>query len=127
MRLPALHRKTALRNFNSAAHVEEPETEILLQPGVGRVARAVLPETEKIELTVSDLAEVIELWTGIKASKIQENEYDKIENLEKILREKIVGQEEATELVAKAIRFSSAALRAKKRSASFIFVGPTGV
>ena len=87
----------------------------------------ILPETEKIELTVTDLSEVIELWTGIKASKVQENEYDKIENLENILRERIVGQEEATELVSKAIRFSRASLRGKKRPASFIFVGPTGV
>jgi hypothetical protein len=52
MRLPALHRKTALRNFNSTAHVEEPETEILLQPGVGGVASAVLPETEKMDVAV---------------------------------------------------------------------------
>ncbi len=87
----------------------------------------IIPETEKIALTISDLAEVIELWTGIKASKIQENEYDKIENLEKILRKRVVGQEEATELVSKAIRFSRASLRGKKRPASFIFVGPTGV
>ena len=51
-RFAAFHRKTALRNFNSAAHVEEPETEILLQPGVGGVARAVLSVAEKMDIAV---------------------------------------------------------------------------
>ena len=51
-RFAAFHRKTALRNFNSAAHIEEPETEILLQPGVGGVARTVLSVAEKMDIAV---------------------------------------------------------------------------
>ncbi len=84
-------------------------------------------EAKSVSVTVDDLAAVIELWTGIKAEKIKESEYDRIENLENILRERVIGQDEAVTLVAKAIRRTRAGLQKKKRPASFIFVGPTGV
>ncbi len=89
--------------------------------------KAIEGDAKSVSVTVDDLADVIELWTGIKAEKIKMSEYDKIENLENILKERVIGQDEAVSLTAKAIRRSRAGLQKKKRPASFIFVGPTGV
>lgn len=84
-------------------------------------------EVEKAVVTDDDVARAIELWTGIPASKIKETELKKVAGLEETLKKKIVGQDEAVELVAKAVRRSRVQLSAVKRPASFIFVGPTGV
>ena len=78
-------------------------------------------------VTEDHLAKVIELWTGIPASKIKESEIEKVAHLEDALKKKIIGQDEAVDLVAAAVRRSRVRLTAKKRPASFIFVGPTGV
>lgn len=82
---------------------------------------------EKVYVTEEDLSKVIELWTGIPASKVVESEYKKLENLESKLREKIIGQDEAVSLVCKAIKRTRVQLSKRRRPASFIFVGPTGV
>ena len=74
-----------------------------------------------------DVARVIELWTGIPASRIQENELKKLAGLEQELNSKIVGQEEAVTAVSAAIRRSRVQISPRRRPASFIFVGPTGV
>ena len=79
------------------------------------------------EVTEDDVAKVIELWTGIPASKIKETEIKKIAGLEDALKKKIIGQDEAIELVSKAVLRSRIRLNTVKRPASFIFVGPTGV
>lgn len=84
-------------------------------------------EVDKIQVNMDDLAKVIELWTGIPAVKIAETEYQKLANLEENLREKIIGQDEAVHLVAQAIKRSRADISGRRRPASFIFVGPTGV
>ena len=84
-------------------------------------------ERDKIELTEDDLAKVIEVWTGIPASSISENEFRKIDNLEKEIKKRIVGQDEAVASVAKAIRRSRAGIAYKKKPVSFIFAGTTGV
>ena len=89
--------------------------------------KALLPLTEKVELTSADLSTVIEMWTGIPAKKIMETEFKKIANLENVLKEKIIGQDEACETVAAAIKRTRVQLSTKRRPASFIFVGPTGV
>lgn len=81
----------------------------------------------KVYVTEEDLSKVIELWTGIPASKVVESEYKKLENLEAKLKEKIIGQDEAVELVSKAIKRTRVQLSKRRRPASFIFVGPTGV
>ena len=73
------------------------------------------------------LAKVIEMWTGIPASKIEENELTKLARLEAKLNERIIGQENATKLVADAVKRSRVKTSALHRPASFIFVGPTGV
>lgn len=85
------------------------------------------PKIADIQVEVSDIAKVIELWTGIPAAKIEENEYKKIIGLEERLKKKIIGQDEAIHEVANAIKRSRVQLSKRKRPASFIFVGPTGV
>ena len=85
------------------------------------------PLIEDVKLTPSDLSTVIEMWTGIPAKKIMETEFKKIAKLENILKEKIIGQDEACNKVAAAIKRTRVQLSTKKRPASFIFVGPTGV
>ncbi len=80
-----------------------------------------------IYVTDADLSKVIELWTGIPAIKIIETEFNKIKNLESVLKSKIIGQDEAVGLVNKAIRRTRVQLSKRRRPASFIFVGPTGV
>ena len=78
-------------------------------------------------LTIQDVAEVIENWTKIPVKKITEEETQKLLNLEKNLHKRIVGQNEAVEAVSRAIRRNRAGLKSTKRPPSFIFVGPTGV
>ncbi len=78
-------------------------------------------------VTMDDLAKVIELWTGIPAAKIRENELTRLAELEEHLKAKVIGQDEAVELVASAIRRSRVQISPRRRPASFIFVGPTGV
>ena len=81
----------------------------------------------EIKVSMDDLARVIELWTGIPAVKIRETEYVRLASLEDELKRKIVGQDEAVHLVAQAVKRSRADLAGRRRPASFIFVGPTGV
>ena len=78
-------------------------------------------------VTDADIAKVIELWTGIPASKVQESDLKKLSNLEDALNKRIIGQEEATRLVASAVKRSRVHTSNLHRPASFIFVGPTGV
>ena len=79
------------------------------------------------KVTDEDLAKVIELWTGIPASKIQESELQRVAGLEEALKKRIIGQNEAVRLVSAAVRRSRVQISKKRRPASFIFVGPTGV
>ena len=78
-------------------------------------------------VTEEDLAKVIELWTGIPQSRVRENELLKLMDIEDHLKEKIIGQDEAVEALAKAIKRSRVQISPRRRPASFIFVGPTGV
>ncbi len=84
-------------------------------------------KAENVEVTEDDIARVIELWTGIPASKIKETEFVKIAKLEDSLKTRVLGQDEAVSALAKAIKRSRVQLSKRKRPASFIFVGPTGV
>lgn len=85
------------------------------------------PLVTQINVTEEDVSKVIELWTGIPASKIMENEFKKIVKLEDVLKSRVIGQDSACELVAAAIKRTRVQLSARRRPASFIFVGPTGV
>ncbi|MBP3672537.1 MAG: ATP-dependent Clp protease ATP-binding subunit [Oscillospiraceae bacterium] len=91
---------------------------------------AKIEELEKIPqpaVTMENLARIIELWTKIPASKIKAQEYQQIKGLADRLKEHIVGQDEAVDAVARAIRRNRVGISPKKRPVSFIFVGPTGV
>ena len=80
-----------------------------------------------VNLTIQDIAEVIESWTKIPVKKITEEETLKLLNLEQNLHKRVIGQENAVEAVSRAIRRNRAGLKSTKRPPSFIFVGPTGV
>ncbi len=81
----------------------------------------------EIKLREQDLAKVIEVWTGVPASDIAENDYKKLEHLEKDLSSRIIGQEKAIEAICRAIKRSRVGIAYKRRPVSFIFAGPTGV
>ncbi len=85
------------------------------------------PEDLNTTVTEEDIAKVIELWTGIPASRIRENELAKLVDIEDNLKKKIIGQDEAVEALASAIKRSRCQISPRRRPASFIFVGPTGV
>lgn len=85
------------------------------------------PVVDGIYVSLDDVSKVIELWTGIPANKIIETEYKKMAKLDEVLKAKVLGQDEACELVAAAIKRTRIQLSSRRRPASFIFVGPTGV
>ena len=78
-------------------------------------------------LTMDNLARIIELWTKIPASSIREDEFERLANLDKRLKEHVIGQDEAVDAVCAAIRRSRVGLQVKRKPVSFIFVGGTGV
>lgn len=89
-----------------------------------------LDELRKIpvpQLTMAHLASVIELWTGVPASKVQEQEFSRLIGMEDRLHQRVVGQNKAVSAVAHAVRRSRAGISPKKKPISFLFVGPTGV
>lgn len=89
--------------------------------------REVEETLKKVQVTEEDISKVIELWTGIPANKIAQTEYDKIKHLKEALSKRVIGQDEAVDKVAKAIKRTRVQLSKRRRPASFIFVGPTGV
>ena len=78
-------------------------------------------------VTEDDIARVVQLWTGVPAQKVMESDVRRLQGLEPALKKNIIGQDEAVEAVAAAIRRSRVQLSPQRRPASFIFVGPTGV
>jgi ATP-dependent Clp protease ATP-binding subunit ClpA len=84
-------------------------------------------ELATIELTVDALARVIEIWTGVPAGTINANEFERLNTLDVRLKERIKGQDEAVNAVVRAIKRNRAGVSYKKKPASFIFAGPTGV
>ena len=86
-----------------------------------------VPLVENSPVTEDDLARVIQLWTGIPAQKIVESDLKRLADLDKKLKEKVIGQDEAVDVVAMAVRRGRIQISPRRRPASFIFVGPTGV
>ncbi|MCM1505627.1 MAG: AAA family ATPase [Ruminococcus flavefaciens] len=84
-------------------------------------------KAENVQVMEEDITKVVELWTGIPASKIAETEFLKIARLEGALKKRVLGQDEAVETLSKAIKRTRVHLNKRRRPASFIFVGPTGV
>jgi len=89
--------------------------------------KAGLKKTPPPALTLENLSRVIELWTKIPASQIQEQEYERLAHLEKRLRQQLIGQDEAIAAVSSAIRRNRVGVASKRKPVSFIFVGSTGV
>ncbi len=120
LELRMLNEDTENQNYERLAHVRSK----LLQ------CAARIEELEKIPapaVTMENLARIIELWTKIPASKIKAQEYQQISGLADRLRCHIVGQDEAVDAVARAIRRHRVGISSKRRPVSFIFAGPTGV
>ena len=86
-----------------------------------------VPLVENSPVTEEDLARVIQLWTGIPAQKIVESDLRRLADLDKKLKAKVIGQDEAVDVVSKAVRRGRICVSPRRRPSSFIFVGPTGV
>ena len=91
------------------------------------VAEKIAPKASDNKVTSDDLARVIELWTGVPAAKVKQNNLEKLSSLENNIKKHIIGQDEAIEAVVLGVRRSSVQISSHRRPASFIFVGPTGV
>ena len=89
--------------------------------------KAIEPECDRVVMTEDELAKVIEVWTGIPAANISENEFERLDGLEARLKKRIVGQDAAVEAVTRAIKRNRAGVSYKRKPVSFIFAGPTGV
>ncbi len=111
----------SIEEYQKAADLKMQECSI--QQSIDKIAG----DMEDVYLTVEDIAEVIELQTKIPVKKITEEETARLLNLEENLHKRIIGQNDAVNAVSRTIRRKRAALSKKKRPASFIFVGPTGV
>ena len=111
----------AQRNYEQIAQIRAKE--LKLSDRLHKIE----PECAKVYLTVEQLASVIEVWTGVPASTIGENEFDKLSRLEDNLKTRIVGQDEAVRAVVRAIKRNRAGISYKRKPVSFIFAGPTGV
>ena len=121
-----LIRKDALTNADEVNYEQLAEVNTSLAR-IDSDLKEIDPETLVSKVTEEDIAKVIELWTGIPASRIKENELSKLADLENELKKKIIGQDEAVKALASAIRRSRVQISPRRRPALFIFVGPTGV
>ena len=108
-------------DYQKAADLKTRECQLIEQ--IDQLNKTMKPR----QLTVQDIANVIESWTKIPVQKITEAETQKLLNLETNLHKRIIGQDEAVSAVSRAIRRNRAGLKSTKRPPSFIFVGPTGV
>ncbi len=108
------------QNYERLAHIRSKLMQLALQIED-------LEDKPKPAVTMENLARIIELWTKIPASKSKAQEYEQIKGLSNRLKEHIVGQDEAVDAVARAIRRNRVGISPKRRPVSFIFVGPTGV
>ena len=120
LEMQMLNEDTENTNYERLAHIRSK----LMQLALKIEDLEALP---KPQVTMENLARIIELWTKIPASKIKAQEYQQIKGLADRLKTHIVGQDEAVEAVARAIRRNRVGISPKKRPVSFIFVGPTGV
>lgn len=116
------------QDFEQAAKIRDKEKSIRTLLDEEREKWKNLSSHQVREITKEDIAQVVSSWTGIPATQITKEESEKLLNLEKILHERIVGQDKAVSAVARAIRRGRAGLKNPKRPiGSFIFLGPTGV
>ena len=127
--------KAERENTENAEHTEEQQLEVFRKLAELKARELeVTKEYEKfseaaktVTLLPEHLSHCIEIWTGIPASSINESEFIRIDKLEERLKKRIVGQDKAITVAAKAIKRSRAGIAAKRKPCSFIFAGPTGV
>ena len=120
LELRMLNEETENQNFERMATIRSKLCQLAAQ--IEELEQKPLPA-----VTMDNLARIIELWTKIPASKIKAQEYQQLKALSERLRKHIVGQDEAVDAVAQAIRRNRVGISPKKHPVSFIFVGPTGV
>ncbi len=113
--------KQQQKNYEEIANIKAEELR------VSEKLQKLEPACSAIMLTKENLAEVIEIWTGVPASSISEDEYEKIDNLYNNIKERIIGQDAAVSAVVRAIKRNRAGISYKRKPVSFIFAGPTGV
>lgn len=111
----------SIEDYQKAADLKVRECKLLEQ------LKQFEEENEEIELTIEDIAHVIEAWTKIPVQKLTTIETQKLLELEESLHKRVVGQHEAVNSIARAIRRNRTDFKKKKKPTSFIFVGPTGV
>ncbi len=113
--------KESQKKYEKMAHIQSEE--MRLKARLDEIQGA----CDSITLTEENLASVIELWTGIPATNITANEYERIDTLAERLKKRLVGQDHAVNAVARAIKRNRAGISYKRKPVSFIFAGPTGV
>lgn len=111
----------SIEDYQKAADLKVRECKLLQD------IREIEEKSRDVTLTVEDVAHVIESWTKIPVQRLTEIETEKLLNLEERLHRRVIGQHKAVESISKAIRRNRAGFRKKKKPASFVFVGPTGV
>ena len=111
----------SIEDYQKAADLKVAECKLL------KDIREIEEKCKDVELTVEDIAFVIESWTKIPIQRLTEIETEKLLNLEERLHRRVIGQHEAVKSVSKAIRRNRAGFRKRRKPSSFIFVGPTGV
>ena len=116
-----LEEKEQQRNYEQIARLREQELKLSDR------LHAIEPACAAVQLSVEHLASVIEVWTGVPASTVSENEFEKLNRLEKNIKSRIVGQDVAVSAVVRAIKRNRAGVSYKRKPVSFIFAGPTGV
>ena len=116
------------QNFELAAKLRDDEQKIKTKLEKEKENWKKQKDAEKPELTIDDICEIISLWTGIPAKQLTKSEQERLKKLDEELHQRVIGQNEAVEKVAKAIKRSRVGLKDPKRpTGSFIFLGPTGV
>ena len=128
-------KKTALEAETSSETEEGKNEELYKEIADLRVRELQLTEKKteldaacaSLAVSVNDLADVIEIWTGIPATEIRETEFEQLDKLEERIKQRIVGQDEAVSTVVRAIRRKRAGVSVRRSPVSMIFAGPTGV
>ena len=116
------------QEFENAAKLRDEEKELRIKLGQSSSEWEKYKIRDIVEVKEENIAEVISKWTGIPVQRLNEDDNEKIKNLEKNLHKRVIGQNEAVEAVAKAIRRGRIGLKDPKRPiGSFLFLGPTGV
>jgi ATP-dependent Clp protease ATP-binding subunit ClpE len=111
----------SIEEYQKAADLKVRECKLI------QMIKDIEDTSKDLEITVDDVASVIESWSKIPVQRLSEQESIKLLNLENRLHKRVIGQSKAVELVSKAIRRNRSGFKKKKKPASFIFVGPTGV